>query len=60
MVWFKKGEIVTVSGGEKRWCVESLGEGFDKDGEAVQVANLSDVDGKTRTANTDLLTKVAG
>jgi hypothetical protein len=58
--FFKRGEIVTVDAHPKRWCVDSVTDGYHQ-GEAVQIARLSNEDQtETMQANTDRLTKVAG
>lgn len=58
--FFKRGEIVVVDEGTKRWCVDGLREEYRK-GELVQVADLSDVGGEPRPGVvTDRLTKVGG
>jgi hypothetical protein len=59
-MFFRRGEIVSVDGGEKRWCVEQITEEYDKDGEMTSVAHLVDERQGTRTANVDRLTKVGG
>jgi len=58
--FFKKGEIVTVDGHPRRWCVDSVTDGYYQ-GEAVQIAVLSNEDQtQTMQAVTDRLTKVGG
>jgi hypothetical protein len=58
--FFKRGEIVVIDSGQKRWNVDHIREEYRR-GELVQVADLSDVDkvGRPGVA-TDRLTKVAG
>lgn len=58
--FFKRGEIVTIDGGSKRWSVDGIRESRDRDGEPYQMADLSDVDGGKTSAATERLTKVGG
>jgi hypothetical protein len=58
--FFKRGEIVTIDGGEKRWSVDLIREARDRDGEPFQMADLSDDSGGTTSAATERLTKVGG
>jgi hypothetical protein len=58
--FFKRGEIVTVDGNPKRWCVDSVVEGYHN-GESVAIASLSNEDRtESMQANTDRLTRVGG
>jgi hypothetical protein len=58
--FFKRGEIVTVDGNPKRWCVDSVVEGY-QNGESVAIASLSNEDQtESMQANTERLTKVGG
>lgn len=60
MVFVKRGEIVTIDGGAVRYCVDVVREEYRR-GELVQVADLSDVHGKTRAGVlVERLTKVGG
>lgn len=58
--FFKRGEIVTIGKNPKRWCIDRIRESVDASAESYLMADLSDERGKTTSAETSRLTKVAG
>lgn len=58
--FFKRGEIVVIDDGQKRWNVDRLREVVDRNCDPFVMADLSDENGKTTSKPTDRLTKVGG